>query len=124
MFGQNGYPFLFNILLFVSELWLLYVKGIFKILNNSSPGYTNEIYQTADETSFTHRSLIRLHPPTRRTKKGQKCVSYIGPKLWNNLPKELKTIKNVNTFKHQIKNNFFKDLQTEKRRGCIHILLI
>ena len=93
---------------------------IFKFLNNSSPEYTNEIYQTANETSFTHRSLNRLHPPTRRTTKGQKCVSYIGPKLWNNLPKELKKIKDVNTFKHKIKSNFFKDLQKKEEDVFIY----
>jgi len=87
--------------------------NILKFLNNSSPEYTKEIYQTADETHFTRRSLYKLHPPKRRTNKGQKCVSYIGPKLWNKLPNELKTIKNVNTFKQKI--SFSKSCRKSKK---------
>ena len=44
---------------------------------------------------------------------GQKTLSYIGPKTWNNLPAQIKLSKNVNTFKHDIKKSFFDDLQKQ-----------
>ena len=45
---------------------------------------------------------------------GQKYLSYLGPKLWNSLPSELKPTNNINTFKHKIKENFFQNIQKEE----------
>ena len=42
----------------------------------------------------------------RKTNVGQKAVSYVGPSLWNNLNKTLKTSTSLNTFKHNIKQHF------------------
>ena len=44
---------------------------------------------------------------------GQSAISYIGPKIWNNLPSECKLEDNPNKFKHKMKEEFFKCLQSE-----------
>ena len=44
---------------------------------------------------------------------GQSAISYIGPKIWNNLPSECKLEDNTNKFKHKMKEEFFKCLQSE-----------
>ena len=41
-------------------------------------------------------------------------LQYLGPKIWNNLPSDLKSAKNPNTFKHKIKENFFQQIQKEE----------
>ena len=46
--------------------------------------------------------------PHRKTNQGLRALSYVGPSLWNNLDKSLKTSASLNTFKHDIKNPFFR----------------
>ena len=50
---------------------------------------------------------------------GQIGLSYLGPKIWTTLHSHLKSAKNVNSFKHKIKDKFFKDLQNLKNSPCI-----
>ena len=45
---------------------------------------------------------------------GQNGLSYLGPKIWNTLSSDLKSAKNINSFKHKIKNKFFKDPHTQE----------
>ena len=40
---------------------------------------------------------------------GGRSLGYGGPKLWNTLPKELKTCTNINTFKKLLKTFLFKE---------------
>ena len=47
----------------------------------------------------------------RNTSYGHKALSFLGPKLWNNLPDKIKFSSNISTFKHDIKKLFFKELQ-------------
>ena len=53
-------------------------------------------------------------PPLRKSNAGQKSLSYLGPKIWNSLPSELKSSNNIDTFNHKIKENFFLNLQKEE----------
>ena len=51
-------------------------------------------------------SYQKLYVPHCKTNVGQKALSYVGPSLWNNLNKTLKTSTSLNTFKHNIKKHF------------------
>ena len=62
----------------------------------------------------TRRSKNKLNQPFRKSNKGQNGLSYLGPKIWNNLHSDLKSAESVNSFKHKIKNKFFKDLQNQE----------
>ena len=66
-----------------------------------------EIFHPVNMVHNTRRSKHRLILPHRKNNRGQKSLSFMGPKIWNNLHSELKTIENVNTFKHEIKKTFF-----------------
>ena len=81
--------------------------NIYKFFNNCSPAYMKEIFHPINMIHDTRRSGHRLILPYRKNNRGQKCLSFMGPKIWNNLNSELKTTENVNTFKHKIKNTFF-----------------
>ena len=48
-------------------------------------------------------------PAIKHKSFGGRSVVYGGPKLWNILPKELKTCKNINTFKKLLKKFLFKE---------------
>ena len=78
-----------------------------------SPQYTAEIFHPSSSVHNTRRATQKLDIPFRKSCIGQKTLSYIGPKIWNNLPAQIKLSKSVNTFKHDIKKSFFDDLQKQ-----------
>ena len=88
-----------------------------------SPQYTAEIFHPSSSVHNTRRATQKLDLPFRKSCIGQKTLSYIGPKTWNNLPAQIKLSKSVNTFKHNIKKSFFDDLQKRYIRRYILLLL-
>ena len=88
--------------------------NIMKFSNETAPAYADGIFQPANQSRITLRSKFRLNVPFRKSNTGQKCLSYQGPKLWNSLKSDLKSISSINTFKHEIKENFFKNIQREE----------
>ena len=64
----------------------------------SEPNYHTMNYISKD------LSIIEM----KKTNQGLRALSYVGPSLWNNLDKSLKTSASLNTFKHDIKNQFFR----------------
>ena len=87
--------------------------NVFKFFNQMSPQYTAEIFHPSSSVHNTRRATQKLDLPFRKSCIGQKTLSYIGPKTWNNLPAQIKLSKSVNTFKHDIKKSFFDDLQKQ-----------
>ena len=86
--------------------------NIFKFFNNMALDYTSEIFHPSHSThNIPMSAYIKLDLLFRKSVYGKKTLSYIGPKTWNSLPAQIKLCKNVNTFKHDIKNLFFKRLQ-------------
>ena len=79
-----------------------------------APAYSGEIFHPVNQGRATRRSKFKLEFPFRKSNAGQKSLSYLGPKIWNSLPSELKSSNNINTFKHKIKENFFRSLQKEE----------
>ena len=85
--------------------------NIFKFFNNMAPDYTSEIFHPSHSRHNTRMSTYKLDLPFRKSVYGKKTLSYLGPKTWNSLPAQIKLCKNVNSFKHDIKNLYFKRLQ-------------
>ena len=66
----------------------------FKFFNNSCPIYMTDIYKLTNQNQVTTRtSALKLSQPLRKTNYGQRCISFLGPSLWNNLSENLKTVK-------------------------------
>ena len=64
-----------------------------------------EIFEFAPHFRIDRRNkFAKLKIPFRKTNMGQKAVSFVGPSLWNSLPKLIKKTDNLNTLKHNIKN--------------------
>ena len=87
--------------------------NVFKFFNQMSPQYRAEIFHPSSSVHNTRRATQKLDLPFRKSCIGQKTLSYIGPKTWNNLPAQIKLSKSVNTFKHNIKKSFFDDIQKQ-----------
>ena len=80
---------------------------IFKYLNDNVPEYIDEMF-ILNIGKYNTRNPNMLKRPPYRTSNGQKAISYLGPKLWDELPKHLKLKGSIVSFKHQFKCNFFK----------------
>ena len=72
------------------------------------------MYFPLEQSQCTRRSLNKLWIPNQRTNRGLKMLSYLGPRLWNVLPNVLKSAKNVNNFKHKLKESFFNNLRDKE----------
>ena len=79
--------------------------NIFKFFNKTSPAYSSEIYHILDQRQNTRSSKHKLKLPLRTSNIGQKGISYVGPRTWNRLPSEIKSVGSVNTFKHDVKKS-------------------
>ena len=44
------------------------------------------------------------------------ALSYIGPTIWSETPDMLKQTNNLNTFKHNLKEHYLKELQNSNSR--------
>ena len=73
----------------------------------------SEMFLPVGQSRITRRSKNKLNQPFQKGNIGQNCLSYLGPKLWNNLPSELKSAKNVDSFKAKIKDKSLNDLQSQ-----------
>ena len=74
-----------NMIKFFDDRCTLYMKDIFD--------------KSCISQASTRNSTIKLSQPLTRTSYGKNCISFLAPSVWNNLPNELKSCTNLNTFK-------------------------
>ena len=63
-------------------------------------GYMSEIFHRCKIRAL--QPMHKLGLPFRNSCAGQKVLSYIGPRLWNTLPLQIRLRRSVNNFKHDI----------------------
>ena len=97
----------------VTERFNLCINSVvFKYVNDQRPNYLNEVFQTAPENNIqTRGSFLKLKCPFHKTNASQMALSYIGPTIWSKTPDTLKRTKNLNTFKHNLKEHYLKELK-------------
>ena len=84
----------------------------FKAIHGLAPKYLCDLL-TFKSSSYNLRSSdsILLSMPAVRSKTlGDRAFMVAAPRLWNSLPKDLRAITNVNSFKAHIKTYLFKTL--------------
>ena len=85
------------------------LSSVYKFHSKNAPEYMDEVFSKVECNGIpTRYSYQKLKLPHRKTNQGLRALSYVGPSLWNNLDKLLKTSASLNTFKHDIKNQFFR----------------
>ena len=77
---------------------------MYKLVNNLSPPIMNRAVKLNIDSRYNlrqisqfSRSLVESGSP------GTESISYLGPKIWDILPDDYKTIQNLDTFKIKIK---------------------
>ena len=58
----------------------------------------------------------------KNTNVGQQGLSYLGPKFWNILPSKIKLYTSANSFKHALKEDYFKQLQNAENDPFLYPL--
>ena len=77
----------------------------------------NEVFQTAPENNIqTRGSFLKLKCPFRKANASQMALSYIGQSIWSKTPDTLKQTKNLNTFKHSLREHYLKELKNSNFR--------
>ena len=61
--------------------------------------------------NYNSRSQVALDIPLWRTNKGQKYMSFSGPKIWNKLSSNIKTAATTASLTHHLKTEILDKLQ-------------
>ena len=75
---------------------------------NSTCSYNlNEMFEFGPHCRIgTRNNFSKFKNRFRKTNRGQKAISYIGPSIWNNLPDSIKRANSLNIFKHNVKKHY------------------
>ena len=79
------------------------VTEIFKVKNGLSPELMNDVFEFIEKPYSLRTTSHFRSRKIRTTKYGIETPSYLGPKLWNLVPNEYKTIESLEAFKVKIK---------------------
>ena len=79
-----------------------------KVLTTGQPNYLRELlnYYTPNRTLRSANQQL-LEQPCVSTEFGKRSFSYLAPKIWNNLPLEIRLTSTYHTFKIRLKSFLF-----------------
>ena len=73
---------------------------MFKVLNGENHQIANEIFRIWDETSYELRQKSCFHIPSVNTVfSGTESKRFLGPKIWELIPNDIKCLENLRDFK-------------------------
>ena len=76
---------------------------MYKVVNNIAPTKVSKLFSFSN-INYNLRSGSQFHQPYAKTVwNGQETISYLGPKIWNMVPKEMKRKSSLFAFKREIK---------------------
>ena len=87
---------------------------VHNFFNNKAPAYMSDMFLPKVTKTQTRNSFMQLYKPCSKTH-GQKGLSFIAPSVWNQLPPDMKSIGNLNTFKHSLKRRFLDSLNKKEQ---------
>ena len=97
----------------INDLYRLQLGQFMYALNNNNlPSIFNNIFVLNNSIhNYPTRQADCMHLPLKRTLFAQNTFVYLGPKLWNSLPDEIKNSISPNTFKIKLKKYILRDYQ-------------
>ena len=76
---------------------------MYRVVNNVAPTIVSELFSFSN-VNCNLRSGSQLHPPSANIVwNGQETISYLGPKIWNMVPDEMKQKSSLFAFIREIK---------------------
>ena len=88
------------------------LNEVYKTVNKLNPSYLNPIFDVKSLPYALRDSLKLTQPIKDTTTFGLRSVSYVGSKLWNELPIHIKNAPDIPQFKIRLKNWTGVDLNT------------
>ena len=77
---------------------------MYKVKNELAPAITANIFSTMNENPYNLRNYNDFRIPFARTVyHGTESISYLGPKIWEIVPREIKDLESLNSFKKSIR---------------------
>ena len=77
---------------------------MFKVYNKTSPEIMQEIFTIKEQGEYNLRNQADfVVPHVKSVNFGFESIRYIGPKIWESLPQDLKNKETINSFKTAIK---------------------
>ena len=97
-------------ILTLCDLYTLHIdKFMYEYHHNNLPNSLNNIFiPNHDFHSYNTRHREDPHILSRRTAFAGKSLLHQGPKLWNEIPREIKDLKSIHMFTRKIKNTLTK----------------
>ena len=86
----------------VNRLRILCIE-IFKTLKDINPQYMADIFKQSTNRSSLRFSYNIAVPKPNQVKYGERSLRSLAPKIWNNLPHDIKLSENLDVFKANIK---------------------
>ena len=77
---------------------------MFKVYNKIALPLFTEIFKKQHRNYLLRHTLDFSIPPVRSVYNGTESLSFLGPKVWDIVPTELKEVKTLSAFKSGIKN--------------------
>ena len=77
---------------------------VFKYWKGIAPSYLNDMFMPSLTNNNTTQMALDI--PPCRTNKGQKGMSFLGPKVWNKVNSNIKTAVTTSCFTHRLKKKF------------------
>ena len=75
---------------------------LFKVINGLSPEIMKEVFPVKETNNYWSRFSFNTRN-VRTVTHGTETLSYLGPKLWSIVPKEITNSESLNEFKRKIK---------------------
>ena len=77
---------------------------VYKCINGIAPKYLQDLFIKQNHRYGMRNSSNVMLNRFQTVKYGYSSFKYLGAKIWNNLPNEVKNAMDVNTFKHELKS--------------------
>lgn len=85
---------------------------VYKALNGIAPTYTSELAELKPASRYNLRNsdMLLLSNPSFKSRitLGDGSFKYAGPKLWNELPRDIRYANTVHIFKRLLKTHLFR----------------
>jgi len=81
---------------------------MYKYINKLLPPLFSNIFLRNDQIhTYSTRKAADLRSHTCRTNLKKFTILYLGPKIWNELPSDIKHVPTIMQFSKKLKNHFF-----------------
>ena len=83
---------------------------VYMSMNNLTPQYISCLFSPVQQSHYSLRSRtdpFLLQVPRMNSKKGQQCISFTGPSIWNSLPSNIRSCPSLQLFKNKLKTYLF-----------------